>query len=274
MACIPAALYSVQNFAKLLAYQNLQPLTLNVLNQTKTIWAALCCYLIIGKVQSKLQIVALSLLFVSACVIEKIITFNVSLLGRSIDKGDRNVIYDGVMRSGGQGKLNCKNNGTGNNHSLGVVSILLASFISGLAGAISQRNLQRGIPDLVLSGRNSFLFTMELCAATLVFVLCSTLKSNDGERIKINGFFDGWTPLMLLPICTNAVGGILVGLVTKYSGAVKKGFSLIFGLLLSGILQAKMTDEGNKTGNVTSVTKEQIFGGMLAAFSLFLYSVK
>ena len=35
----------------------------------------------------------------------------------------------------------------------------------------------------------------------------------------------------------------MVGLVTKYAVAVKKGFALILGLLLSGILQACMNTQ-------------------------------
>ena len=70
---LPAALYSIQNIVTLIAYQNLDPLTFNVLNQTKTLSAALCVYLLMGKVQSHLQIVSLGLLFLASCVIEKII---------------------------------------------------------------------------------------------------------------------------------------------------------------------------------------------------------
>lgn len=81
------------------------------------------------------------------------------------------------------------------------------------------------------------------------------------------GFFDNWTPQTLIPIFTNAAGGIIVGLVTKHSGAVKKGFALIFGLLLSGILQALGSDEENEV-----VSKEQVVGGILSALSLYLHS--
>ena len=45
VAGIPAILYCIQNYSTLVAYQNLSPLTFNVLNQTKTLSAALCCFL-------------------------------------------------------------------------------------------------------------------------------------------------------------------------------------------------------------------------------------
>jgi UDP-sugar transporter A1/2/3 len=107
---------------------------------------------------------------------------------------------------------------------------------------------------------------MELCVVSLIFMLVSMVKSEDGKRIRDEGFFNNWTPKTLIPVMTNAAGGIVVGLVTKYAGSVKKGFALIFGLLLSGILQALQDDDGG------GITLEHIVGGVLAAFSLWMHS--
>jgi len=47
---------------------------------------------------------------------------------------------------------------------------------------------------------------------------------------------------------------------------VRKGFGLIFGLFLSGVLQAQLAkDDGG-------VTLPQIVGGILAALSLYMHS--
>jgi|AntRauTorckE5430_2_1112549.scaffolds.fasta_scaffold06326_2 UDP-sugar transporter A1/2/3 len=48
------------------------------------------------------------------------------------------------------------------------------------------------------------------------------------------------TPTTIISILINGAVGIMVGLVTKYAGNVKKGFAMIFRLLLSGVLQAIM----------------------------------
>jgi Nucleotide-sugar transporter. len=96
------------------------------------------------------------------------------------------------------------------------------------------------------------------------------MRSDDGARIRKNGFFDGWTSKTIIPIVTNAAGGIVVGLVTKYAGTVKKGFALIFGLLISGLLQA--FGEGNGNKYKSRISKEHIVGGLLAAFSLWMHS--
>lgn len=48
----------------------------------------------------------------------------------------------------------------------------------------------------------------------------------------------GWTRLTWVPILTQAWGGIIVGLVTKHAGGVKKGFALIAGIALTAFVQA------------------------------------
>jgi len=62
LAGLPALLYTVQNIATLMAQQNIEALTFNVLNQTKILSAALSCYFILGKQQSTMQVVSLCLL--------------------------------------------------------------------------------------------------------------------------------------------------------------------------------------------------------------------
>lgn len=215
-----------------MAYQNLPPITFNVLNQTKTLSAALCCYLIMGKKQSVLQIVSLFLLLLSALVIEKVIPLK--------QPGANTLVVSEARRT---------------EILSGVIPVLMASFLSGLAGALSQKSLQT-------VGRNSYLFTMELCAASFVVLTSSfVLNSPDAKVVREEGFFHNWTRSTWIPVVTNALGGIIVGLVTKYAGSVRKGFALIFGLMISGILQSK--GEG--------ITSEQIVGGMIAATSLWMH---
>lgn len=278
VAGIPALLYSIQNFSTLVAYQNLPPLTFNVLNQTKTLSAALCCYIFMGKVQSKVQIMSLFLLFASACVIEKLIPLRISK-GVGSRKED--------ARSNASAKLD-RNSEQEKSHIEGVFAVLTASFISGLAGALTQKSLQcqksstliastaksAATSTIAVGGRNSYLFTMEIAVASLCFMALSTAFSSDGKRIRSNGFFDHWTPRTLIPIITNAMGAILVGLVIKYAGAVKKGFALIFGLVLSGVLQAFLSSQngvGESSGE-SRISFEQIVGGLLAAISLWMHN--
>lgn len=157
-----------------------------------------------------------------------------------------------------------------------IVSFFIFRLLSAhVAGAVCQKHLQR-------FGQNSCLFSMEISAISIVFLLISILLgSPDGKRLlwqlqqheedggrytsARSRVFEGWTWKTWIPIITQASGGILVGLVIKHSGAVRKGFALIFGMLLSGVLQTCYTKEGR-------VTKEQIVGGGLAAVSLWMHS--
>lgn len=202
--------------------------------------AAVCCYLLIGRKQSKTQIFSLFLLFISALIVENLIPVNFLLQGEAIVE-----------------KETTENNFQSRHFTHGVLPVLLASFISGLAGAISQKNLQNG-------GRNPYLFSSELCVASVIAVSVSLLFSADGQKIRKNGFFHRWTLQTLIPVFTNAIGGIIVGLVTKYAGSVRKGFALIFGMCLTGVVQSII--EGVPLSNT------KILGGALAALSLWLHS--
>ncbi|GAX11317.1 solute carrier family 35 (UDP-sugar transporter), member A1/2/3 [Fistulifera solaris] len=244
VALFPALLYSVQNLASIMAYQNLDALTFNVLNQTKTLSAALCTYLVMGKTQSQWQIVALFLLFLSALVMEGIVPVDALL---------------GSFRTNYSQHTNRTKDRFNTHHlTYGVAPLLLASFISGLAGAVAQKNLQTG-------ARNSYQFSMELCIATILILTGSLLVAPDGRMILEHGFWHNWTLWTWIPIFTNAIGGVLVGLVTKYAGSVSKGFALIFGMLLSGMVQAMIEPD-------IGVSAGQVVGGLLAATSLYLHS--
>lgn len=230
---LPAGLYAIQNVAYLMAVQTLDPLTFNVLAQTKTLSAALCCYLLLGRKQSGIQMVALVLLLLAALIME-------------------GVISTGMMKAFFHGDKAITSNEWDVQHlTHGVLPILLSTFISGLAGALSQGALQH---------RNSYLFSMELCAAQSLLLVGSLFLSPDGTMILEKGLWHQWEWATWLPILTGAGGGVLVGLVTKHAGAVYKGFALIVGMFLSGVLQS------------SSVSKEQALGGILAAVSIFLHA--
>jgi UDP-sugar transporter A1/2/3 len=123
-AGIPSALYLVQNYCALMAYQNLPPVTFNILNQTKTLSAALCCYLVMGRKQSRLQIVSLLMLLLSALVIEKVVPI-VHWRGRQDIEG-----------KGEQKSTDLDKAAQMNQLTMGVIPVLIASGISGLGKSV------------------------------------------------------------------------------------------------------------------------------------------
>ena len=288
VAGLPAALYCVQNLVSLLAYQNLDPVAFNVLNQTKTLSAALCCYLVLGSRQSTVQIMALGLLLGAALVLEKILPVSMLLPGlaggaasgaatvASAATGATGIGSGigsaGLMATLGNMVTSLTSGGMARRVTHGVLPILLASFLSGLAGALVQKAVQGGGRQMrrvregkaaaMVKPKNFYLFSTELGIASIFLLLVSFAFSGDGRRIASHGFFHGWTPATLFPILTQSFGGICVGLVTKHAGSVRKGFALIFGMLLSGMVTAR----GGGLG------VEQMVGLILASTSLFLHT--
>ena len=274
VAGLPAALYCVQNLAALLAYQNLDPVAFNVLNQTKTLSAALCCYLVLGARQSGRQMLALGMLLAAALVLEKILPLSALIPGGVL----RRAATDGSAAPLGSPlaalaalRESLASGGMARRVTHGVLPILLASFLSGLAGALVQRAVQGRGRQVAAGGgtpprpKNFYLFSTELGIASIFLLLGSFAFSADGRRIFSSGFFHGWTPLMMIPILTQSAGGICVGLVTKHCGSVRKGFALIFGMLLSGLVQAM----GGGGGTVGAA---QLVGLVLASSSLYLHT--
>ncbi|GMH98513.1 hypothetical protein TL16_g13413 [Triparma laevis f. inornata] len=98
----------------------------------------------------------------------------------------------------------------------------------------------------------------------------SLLYTNNFDVWGIVEQFKTLHPLNLIPIFSQALGGILVGLVTKYAGSVRKGFSLIFGIALTGVVQSYI--EGKKLGGneklvvVWEEVRFDCFGGFFRPF--------
>jgi solute carrier family 35 (UDP-sugar transporter), member A1/2/3 len=265
-AGVPSILYLIQSYFSLIAYQSLSPITYNVLNQTKTISAAICCFLLLGQRQSFNQIIALAILLLAALVMENIIP-----LSFSVDKHDpTNITNLHTDDKSIDPKLIAHPSSPASRFAIesGIVPILLASLLSGLAGAWTQRSLL----DNVYGGNsNSLFFTFQLSIYSIIMMATTLLvpglsldqellkSQNDGTRWNV-----GWTSKTWIPIIVNAIGGILVGLVTKTSGVVPKGFALILGMFLSGQLQNQFSGE--------NVSKQQWIGGLLAALSIWMHT--
>jgi UDP-sugar transporter A1/2/3 len=228
VAGLPAVLYAIQGVWQYTSHQYIDPVTFNGLSQTKTLWAALCCYLILGQSQSVAQMGALVLLFVSALLFQGIFTTATtsptSTLSKSISSRFPKPSSDWFVK--------------------GIFPCLGASICSGLAGAFSQRGLQLTGGH----GRDAYLYTMELSVFSALTLLVSLSVSRRGATTtttssKKNNLLEGWTKQTWIPIIWKAAGGVLTALVHQSSGSVAKGFALMFGLVLSGVLQSFIKEE-------------------------------
>ncbi|KAJ1700148.1 hypothetical protein LUZ63_008660 [Rhynchospora breviuscula] len=199
---LPAAIYAVQNSLLQISYKNLDSLTFSILNQTKLFFTAFFTFLILGQKQSGKQILALALLIIAA-----------------------------ILLSVGESKYTSLSKGQSDNIVLyGIVPVMVASVLSGLASSLCQWASQ-------VKKHTSYLMTVEMSLIGSFCLLASMAHSPDGEAIKNYGFFHGWTPWTLVPVIWNALGGILVGLVTAYAGGVRKGFVIVSALLVTALFQ-------------------------------------
>ncbi|PRQ43309.1 putative nucleotide-sugar transporter [Rosa chinensis] len=70
----------------------------------------------------------------------------------------------------------------------GIIPVLVASVLSGLASSLCQWASQ-------VKKHSSYLMTVEMSIVGSLCVLVSTAKSPDGEAIRKHGLFYGWTLL-------------------------------------------------------------------------------
>ncbi|AQK53155.1 CMP-sialic acid transporter 5 [Zea mays] len=184
---LPAAIYALQNSLLQVSFKNLDSLTFSILNQTKLLWTSFFTFLILGQKQSSKQILALALLISAAVLLS---------VGESTSKGS---------------------NGGGSDYILlyGIIPVTVASMLSGLASSLCQWASQ-------VKKHTSYMMTIEMSFIGSVCLLASTYRSPDGEAIRKYGVFHEWTFWTMVPVLMNAVGGILVGLVTTYAGGIRK----------------------------------------------------
>jgi len=197
-AAPPAGIYAIQNLLIQTSFMNLEPLWFSLINQIKLLFTALFCYWLLGRPQTKIQIVAL-LILIFAIVL---LTTDVS------DAGHKK-----------------------NSFWFGVVPLLIASTSSGLAAALCQKATQ-------IQKIDSIGFSFELAIYGLIILLAFLFLGPEAERLHNDGFFLGWTDLTCIPVLATAVGGFIVGEVTKYAGGVKKGIAVLIGMTFTALLNA------------------------------------
>ncbi len=244
VAATPAALYAVQNLLMQYGYSMLDSMTVNLLNQTKTMSAAFFLYLILGNKQSPVQIFSLVLLLIAAVTL----TNGVQIF-EHVQSGKSLFAFFASSEPSSSSK------GGGDVYLAGTSIVLAASAISGLSTALTQRALR--------AGRHAMLFSAEL-ALFGIFVLVVTDWFQKKQLFQYGGPFHDWTLMTMVPVVANAFGGIVVGLVTKYAGGVTKGFALIAGIIVTAI--ADYLVDGTPLG------PQHFVSTILVSLSIYLHS--
>ncbi|CEG47140.1 cmp-sialic acid transporter 5-like [Plasmopara halstedii] len=207
---LPACTYAVQNVLIQIAYQHLPSIVFNLLNQTKLLSAALFLYILMDTRFSLPQCFAMLLLLGAAVLLS---------LAKDGQSSSATISFE-----------------------LGLMPCLLASLLSGLGSALTQRSMQQ-------LKRDASLVTMELSVFGTLFLMLpaiwSTIVSTPSAEspaanvlANTDKIFEGCNLYTLIPVISNAFGGLLVGTVTKYVGGVLKSFALICGIAFTALVES------------------------------------
>lgn len=278
VACagLPAMLYALQGVLQYISYQHLDPVTFNGLTQTKTLSAALCCWWIMNKAQSPLQMFALGILSISALVFQGYIKIELfwkktatamttQHINTESNRGGSSVAAAPTRLKLRQRSKASTISPTSRSRKIddwwwcGVAPCLGAAFLSGLAGALSQKGLQlTGI-----KGRDPFLYTMEISLFSAITLLVHMARSNVFSNLEWQKQRQYWNRKTLIPIVLKASSGVITALVHKYAGSVSKGFALMFGLVLSNMIQLTRKQE--------NLQSYQVLGTVMIMLSTWLH---
>lgn len=198
--CVPSFLYTIQNNLLYLALTNLDGATYQILYQLKILTTAIFTATMLGRRFSKTKWASLIVLTCGVAVVQ----ISGSSDHAASEDDDRNRL-------------------------VGLVAVLSAACLSGFSGVYFEkilkgalevsvwiRNIQMGLPSMII-------------ALVTVFV-------SDSEMVARKGFFVGYSPMVVLVIVVQAVGGLIVAVVVKYADNVLKVFASSFSILLSCII--------------------------------------
>jgi UDP-sugar transporter A1/2/3 len=226
--CVPAVLYTFQNNLQFIAASNLDAATFQVTYQGKILTTALLSVVLLHHKLSKTQ--WLSLL---------ILTIGVAAVQASPSGG-------GSKSSSSQGS-----------YVIGLGSIILACFLSGLAGVYFEMVLKRSSTSLWI--RN-----IQLSTASLVIALLGSFIY-DGAAIREHGFLQGYDSVVLTTILLQAGGGLIVAIVIKYADNILKGFATSLSAILSTVVSVFFFD--------FNITVYFLEGAALVFIAVYLYSL-
>lgn len=196
---VPSIIYTLQNNLLYLAVSNLEAATFQVTYQLKILTTALFSVLMLSKALSKMQWVALLILFVGVATVQ-------------LQPHDQKV---------------SEKVATEQNPLVGLVAVIVSCLMSGFAGVYFEKIL-KGTKQTI------WLRNVQLGFIGMIFGFL-TLLVNDGDKYRENGFFFGYDWVVWFVILIQAFGGLMVAVVVKYADNILKGFATSAAIILSCI---------------------------------------
>lgn len=208
---IPAALYTLQNSLQYVAVSNLDAATFQVTYQLKILTTAIFSVTMLNRTLSVKKWVSLVFLMGGVAIVQ-------IPIGSSESKHTKAALSD---VSAAESQMN---------RSLGLISVVIACAISGLAGVYFEKVLKDST-QVTLWVRNIQLSFYSLFPALLLGVIFK-----DGAEITKEGFFSGYNWVVWTAITFQAVGGLLVALVVNYADNIAKNFATSISIIISFVV--------------------------------------
>ncbi|KAK9242247.1 nucleotide-sugar transporter-domain-containing protein [Lipomyces tetrasporus] len=253
---IPACLYTVQNSLQYVAVSNLDAATFQVTYQLKIITTAIFSVTILRRSLTPLKWTSLVLLTLGIALVQlphDVIgyvasSFNLSLRfsGGSDDESESPKEEHHTLE--GEDQMNS---------TLGLVAVLIACILSGLAGVYFEK---------VLKGSNASLWTrnVQLSFFSLFPAFFIGILWKDGTEIAEKGFFFGYNAVVWTAIAFQACGGIVVALCVNFADNIAKNFATSISILISFVASVYFFD--------FVVTANFVMGAILVLIATYLYS--
>ncbi|PAA58036.1 hypothetical protein BOX15_Mlig007964g1, partial [Macrostomum lignano] len=203
---VPALLYALNNNLAVYIQLQMDPATYQVLGNLKILTTAVLFRLIIKKPLSQIQWASLFVLFAA---------------GVSNSWG-------GLQRSTGAPDINKAS--TLHITPLGLFMISAYCTVSGLAGVYTEYVLKKQ-PALNINMQNALLYVFGVAVNLLTFVVQARGRSDSSFDL-----FRGFTFLTWVLILSQAIGGMIMGVIMKFASNISKLFLVSAAMVLTTIL--------------------------------------
>jgi len=242
---IPSGLYCLQNNLLFIALTNLDAATYQVTYQLKILTTALFSVMLLKKHINKVQWLALLILTIGVALVQI----------PSVTPGEES--SESELTKNNTSSQNTEADADHEKQMIGLVAVLCACFSSGFAGVFFEMLVKTGAqPSVVI--RN-----LQLGMFSLIFAT-STVIMYDWEAITMNGFFQGYHPLVFVIVALQAFGGLVVAMTVKYADNILKGFATSISIIVSSVFSYLVLNDLIPGGHF-------IIGTFLVILATFMY---
>jgi UDP-sugar transporter A1/2/3 len=224
---VPALLFTIQTNLVYLAISNLDAAVFQVTFQIKILTTALFTVVLLNRSLRFLQWISLIILCAGVSIIQ-------------------------IQNVNGSNS----NNDDHKNAIFGLLCVLMACTLSGLAGVYFEKILKNSKVSIWVRNIQLGVFGTFFALMTVFF--------SDFDNVKEKGFFFGYNSLVWINIIIQSAGGLLVAVVIKYADNILKGFATSIAIIVSCLASVYLFS--------TVIDSVFAFGTLLVVLSVVLYS--